>query len=272
MSISIALDLEIDPETGKRANASRFEGGGGAGVFFSDDFSSGDLTKTEGGFTWGAATNLAVISGFSRAGNTGNCVRYNFNINAEAVSELRFSLGDSYPEIWFRYWLYYPDGTEDPDRGPEMLQTGSNNKFMRVWSQDSGSETDPRGGASYYATSPSGDARVGLQAGVFNNGTVSQVPFDAAVYADLVNDTNRGNWVEIIHYYRRADPGQSNGIVRIWVNGLMTEATGLNFRHATEDYGFTHGYLQGAQDVPWTGTTGRAIYMADFSVSTEAFE
>lgn len=242
---------------------------------FYDDFSSGDLSKTEGGFSWGAATNLSVISGFSRAGNVGNCVRFNFDIAAEAVSELRFSLGSSYPEIWFKYYLYYPDGTETPFRGVKMEQFGNNNKFMRVWSEESGSETDPRMGVSYYADGLSGNVRAGLQSGVFNNGTVSQVPYDDANYIDLVTDQTRGKWVEIVHYYKASTtdvgstPSEGDGVIKLWVDGNVVEAVNLNARATDGIYGFTHGYLQGAQDSPWAGTEGRAIYMSDFYVSTE---
>lgn len=240
-----------------------------SGIFFSDNFSSGDLSKTEGGFSWGAATNLAVISGFSHLGNTGNCVRFNFDINPEAVSELRFALGAPYSEVWFRYRLFYPAGDESPSRGPKSHLLGNNNKFMRLWSQEGGSETDPRMGASYYTSSNEGDARLGLQAGVWQNGTTGQVPVDNPAYADLVSDETRGTWITVVHQYRRADPGQSNGLNRIWINGEMTEALGLAARHASEDFSFTHGYLQGAQDVKWDGE-GAAVYMSDFVVSTEA--
>lgn len=94
-------------------------------ALFFDDFSSGDFSKTMNGFTWGPTTNLQVIQGFSRHGNIGHCVRFNFDIPAEAVSELRYSLGASYQDIWFQYYLFYPNGTETPYRGPRMQQTAA---------------------------------------------------------------------------------------------------------------------------------------------------
>jgi hypothetical protein len=243
-------------------------------ALFFDYFSSGDFSKTMNGFTWGTTTNLQVIQGFSRHGNIGHCVRFNFDIPAEAVSELRYSLGASYPDIWFQYYLFYPNRAETPYRGPRMQQTGSNNKFMRIWSDDSPT-TQPRMGGSYYATTPSGDVRFGYQAGKYNDATISQIAGPEGGYQPLVNDATRGRWVQITHRYKGSSApvgdtwNSGNGINGFWIDGKGAEITNLDCRDPNNTYGFTHGYLQGAQDKPWVGTTGRAIYMSDFLVSTE---
>lgn len=66
---------------------------GATAVAFADDFSSGDLSKSSANFSWGGTYNTAVISGFSRAGYTGNCLRFNFGNSPGRVAEQRFFFG-----------------------------------------------------------------------------------------------------------------------------------------------------------------------------------
>lgn len=272
MSITIDLDLPIDPATGKRANESRFQGVPGEAIFF-DDFSSGNFAKTENGVKWGNTTNLGIISGFSRRGDVGSCVRFNFGIPAEAVSELRFDLGAEYPELWFEYYLYYPSGEEDVDRGPRASQSGSNNKFFRVYGDTpSGDSTgsDPRFGASYYSTTPTGDARLGAQAGKYQDGSTSLIPgSENPAYAQILNDSTRGRWIKVKMRVKASDnPTVPNGECQMWIDDIeQWNVTEVNAYSSTFS-GFRKGYFQGAQDAPWDNP-GTYIYMSDVTISAE---
>lgn len=254
------------------------DGGGGEGVIFTDDFSSGDLNKQHNGAAfWTGVTNLGVISGFSRAGYTGNCVRFNFNIAAEAVSELRYNLGSQYSELYFRFYLYYPSGSESPTLGPRVALTGNNNKFFRVWADapdGAANGEDPKFGASYYAASPSGDVRLGAQAGVFPvgaPGSVSQVPTETPIYTPLITDSTRGTWIKFkIRVKAGTEAGHPNAEYQCWINDVERwNITGLDAYSPGGVYtGMRKGYIMGAQDAQWQNS-GTYIYMDDFAVSTE---
>ena len=73
-------------------------GGGGGSAFFTDDFSSGDFTKTGGGFSWSGNANSVVISGFGPNGKN-NCVRFNMDIGAGGVSDARYLTAVSYTHL-----------------------------------------------------------------------------------------------------------------------------------------------------------------------------
>jgi len=182
--------------------------GSDASTLFFDDFSSGDFSKSNANFSWGGRTNVAVISGFSRAGNTGQCVRFNFGNTANQLSELRFCFGPTndttgatalhHPEVWLRYYIYFPTGNESPFVGPKAVNANaSNNKFFRCFALP---ESDyPRYGASFYrgagyglGSVAVGDAEVGPQAGQYpGTGTVSQV--GTSYSSGLLNDSTEGS-------------------------------------------------------------------------------
>jgi len=244
------------------------------GAFFTDDFASGDLTKQLSAANfWETSTNVSVISGFSRAGFSGNCVRFNFGIAAEAISELRYNLMAQYPELYFKFYLYYPNGSESPSVGPNASQSGSNNKFFRVWgttSGDTGNGSSPRFGASYYADTPSGDSKIGAQGGVFTNPTdIGQIPVDAAEYAAILNNSLRGTWVKVkLRVKTSTATDASDAIYQCWINDVLKwNLTGLDVDDKGSGFtGFRKGYLMGAQDVTWDNS-GTYVYMDDFAVS-----
>lgn len=259
-------------------NSSAQGGGGGGGVLFSDDFSSGDLNKQLNGSPfWTGATNLGVISGFSRAGNTGNCVRFNFNIAAEAVSELRYNLGNQFPELFFRFYLYYPNGSESPTRGPRAALTGGNNKFFRCWADTAGGTgngEDPKFGASYYSLAPTGDSQIGAQAGVYpvsSPGSVSQVPTEAPVFTPILTNSLRGTWVKVKFRMKvGTEAGHPNAEFQCWTNDVQRwNLSALDAYSPGSVYtGLRKGYIMGAQDATWDNA-GTYIYMSDFAVSTQ---
>lgn len=245
-------------------------------LLFTDDFSSGDFSKQLNGSNfWAGNTNCSVISGFSPAGDTGHCVRFNCSITETAVSELRYNLGDEYQELYFVWHIYYPDGTEATDRGERVVQTGSNNKHFRCWADTeggSGNGDDPRFGMSYYAVSPSGDAQVGAQAGVFpvdDPASTSQVPVADPAFADAIIDAHRGTWVkEKIRIKAGTLAGHPNAEFQYWVNDVEKwNLSGLDaYDPAGVFFGMRKGYLQGAIDHLYSNTP-TYIYIGDFAVS-----
>jgi hypothetical protein len=261
--------------------------GGGGGVLFTDDFSTGDLSKTNAYFTWGANTNCTVISGFSRTGYTGNCVRFNFDNIAEQLAELRFFFGPSadssgatclhHSEVWLRYYIYFPTGAESPTVGPEAENADAdNNKFMRCYALP---ESDyPRYGASFYDGSGAGETKVGAQAGNYpGTGTIGQAPTSAAEFTgSIVSDALRGTWVKIEFHFRAGTlgdggPDSGNGVHEMWVDdALQWSIANVNDYEATPTgaaRGFDGGYLFGAQDAAWLND-GTYVYLDDFAYST----
>lgn len=78
------------------------------GVFFSDDFESGDISKTENGFTWSTENYVGVAS--TPNGTLG--LRFVFGpdaLNEDTNREQRFHLGKDYSDLWIKYDLYVPE-------------------------------------------------------------------------------------------------------------------------------------------------------------------
>jgi len=233
-------------------------------ILFSDDFSSGDFSKTENGFSWDGATHCEVISGFSRHGNTGNCVRFDMDAGgAGGVAELRFLIGSTQPQVWRRFYIFFPLGTESPYRGPKALNSSNNNKFGRIYALPENNY--PRYGESFYAGAAGGDFNIGPQAGIFpGTGTVSQV---GSGYSQDFTDAMRGRWVKIEFMTKGStSAGTPNGEHQCWIDNVeQWHVTGLNSYEAS-GRGFNGGYILGAVDTLWQHA-GTYVYVDDFALS-----
>lgn len=266
----------------------RRRGGAASSVLFSDDFSSGNFTKNNAYFSWGSATNVSVVSGFSRAGYTGTCARFNFGNTAGQLAELRYCFGPTndtsgatalhHPEVWLRYYVYFPTGAESPSVGPKAENANaSNNKFFRCFALPESKY--PRYGASFYrgtlyglGSVAAGDAEVGPQGGQYpGGGTVSQV--GTSYSSGLLNDSTRGQWHKVEWYCKRSTlgdvgPDNGNGVITMWLDDVQQfTVTNINSYEASPTgpvSGFDGGYLFGAQDAAWTNA-GTYVYLADFA-------
>ena len=107
-----------------------------AGSIFADSFESGDISHSENGFWWQVGKNTNVTTAIAHTG------KYSLRFKYPAVArgsdswaEQRFDLGNTYPEVWIQFYIYFPNGTEGI--GPKYVQrtdTGPNNdKFIRLW-------------------------------------------------------------------------------------------------------------------------------------------
>lgn len=216
-------------------------GGGGATPLFYDDFSSGDLSKTEGGVSWEANGGIPVITGIGPASTT-NYLEFSQG------DELRFMLGAIYPEVWMQFYVYHPTGLEIPSMGPRWERTAAgNNKIFRLFGLtdlgDPHTEVYPRMGSSSYPTTPSGDEDINAEAGIFGSGSTSEI---GSRMTPWCTDATRGTWLK---YLVRCKPSTSgaNGEYQTWINDDdKGTITGLDTNSdATAIGGFAGGYLFG---------------------------
>ena len=264
---------------------------GGGSLLFEDDFASGDFSKTMNGCAWGDVANVSIQSGFSPAGNTGHCAKFNFDIPLNDISELRFALNQPYTEIWLGLKLFMPNGDESPSRGPKLLYpdgSGGRNKLLRLWSSEfvsygaySNVRSYPAVGAGWqpaYLTGgiSDGDAGLGPSAGVFyhSGGTISFTDDTAPSVQTrpFLTDANRGRWIELEFYAKRgtlsgSGVGNGDGILRTYLDGsLLTESVDLPL-YEKDSAGFDSGYIMGAVDRLFTNA-GSCLYLGYFGVST----
>jgi Bacterial Ig-like domain (group 2) len=132
---SLALDVTVGTTPGN--------------VFFEEDWSTGDFSRNQNGTYWfsraGGSGDLqpAVTTINPYPGKTYSC-QFQFGGNAslsdDAWSELTTRLGQARTEIYARYYLYLPDGTEGfgsagfAHRYPGDLST--NDKWLEFWDED----------------------------------------------------------------------------------------------------------------------------------------
>lgn len=136
-------------------------GGGGAppapGILFSDDFSSGDLTKAQDGWLWNNPQGnfrVDVVSGFSKDGATGHCARFTWPGGTgsphQTQAQLAFTVGTpGTTTLWSEFYIYYPDGTETiagiAQPAWSRINGGTisnNNKFFALYKHYTNAEGD----------------------------------------------------------------------------------------------------------------------------------
>lgn len=241
-------------------------------VFFSDDFSSGDTTKTDNGFSWNN-DNFPVSEEFGHG--DAHALRFEFGPDAsgeDSTSELRFELGRQVDEVWMEMWVYYPTGEEGLGSARYEHRddvSSDNNKFLRLWRDEYGGAR-PKVGASTRPTdagSGGGNSSmsneynpIGSSMGNFGSGGATWVTDDDP------DTCRRGEWTRVRMYFRVSDPGASNGVSRWWVGDtLVYDAIDLpNDAEDPADNYLERGYLLGWANSGFTELTH--VYVDDVSV------
>lgn len=220
--------------------------GSGATAFFTDGFSSGDLTHAEGGASWLASTNTSVQSG---RGNPGYALQYTFSTSAATIAEQRFDLGALYNELTIEFDIYIPNGAE-PWGGAAYSHVNaspSNHKFFRLWGTDY-ADKEKIGASLFYE---SGYSEIGPEWDT-GGGIGQKLPHGYG----FISLSDLGKWMAV-KIYIVAATSTTMGTMKIWKNGtLWIDATGtMNSYEAGEAHAYRYGYLLGAANGGFAGTT-----------------
>lgn len=244
----------------------------GVKVLYQDDFESGDSKTTQNGIRWTEMAWVSVTSAISRGG--GKSLRFGFDEHPQR-SEARFGGLAELPEVYLQYWLYQPNGRENPSVGVDVPTPGKlNDKFFRLWGRTYGTDNNVMYGAStwngeigveYRRVRPDGNLESMGQAGAAILPDVrTWVPF-------FGNPEYKGRWVRVGIRCKVASPNTSNGILQVWLDDKLV----LDRQHLDSHAGpgglnaFTDGYLLGAASNGFA--RGARLYIDDFTISIGGF-
>lgn len=251
--------------------------GGGGIVYFEDDFSSGDFSKSMNGFRWGGrqagnADALPVVTTVNPYPGKAYSAQFQYggnpDLNDDAWSELRFLFGTPLTEYYLRVWVYFPSDA-DSAKGTagyyHRTPIGpSNNKFWTSWSgtYSSSNTTVGWGLDRTLGASPAGGSRVwpyymkidpatGTKQGSAQWGMSPYDPF-------LHMSNDRGRWVKIqMHFKSATTIAASDGMIRLWKDGVLVQnATGLpNAAFDPAKNGHVEAYIMGWANSGFDKTT-----------------
>lgn len=256
-------------------------------LVFTDNFETGDFSHTENGFRWGSPNRTSIVrdDGCAVHINPSRCVEGNpgqwengpgvpgrhsmrFRYPAmEAMSEQRFNLGGTYPELWIGFWLRVPINFihENP--------TGSsdNNKFFALWT-DGYTITNSARFIPEFRGDPShsGSSRIRLGVGQSEGGSKPTEPMRWITYPE-----DQGRWMQIVFHVKMNnsldDPNGRAVMHRRWEGeadfSTLVEVTDINWGVGPGgSLGWTAGYLMGWANSGYAATT--EFLIDDFTVST----
>lgn len=262
------------PESGQPASTIAREPRGPASrdsvVLFQDDFSSGDLSKRDRGWSW-APVWVDVVRGFSRRGTVGNSARFTYHgaasADEDAWSELRFTVGTQrLSNVWVTFWLYYPSGAEVVFRGPKFVHRNvapSNNKFFRIFDRydvnylmygaHTWTDSGTRAGDGFLTP----DRRD--QSGLTQHYWDVKVPWEADPY--------RGRWIKVeVHAAAPSKPGAADGVLQFFRDGVIVFGRqDIDGWQRLGDNVWKEGYILGWANSGFRVTT--YAYISDISFS-----
>ena len=205
----------------------------GQNIIFADGFNTGDLSHAEGDARWTSTKEITIVE------NSGNFVadfRYegSSDLSADAFAELRFDLGEVYPELWLQYDLYIPAHYHHRD-----AESSDNNKMLRLWH-----------------TEYSDEEKVGFSAWQNTNGFSTAtadwrkigegIGSKGARVDDFITADDLGKWMSL-KVYVKAATANAPGTFKLWKNGeLVMDNEDILENYATdEEHGYRKGYLLG---------------------------
>lgn len=242
--------------------------------FFTDDFSSGDLSKTMNGFTWTDSAYTSVSTERSRSGT--HSLKFGYyptSTPGESWAEQRFNLGAYYSQVWVEYYLWVPSNFVHVDQPSGYAE---NNKFFQLWRDE-------------YSDLAGGTQQVGFEYWRNSDGTSylrsmnrSSVPTPGggqyitdspgSTYPTVIGPTGaliKGQWNRIrIAAKGSSERGVSDGYLKLWINETLVEnITGLacwNAFTTPTDVVFRNGYILGYANAGFTEQTD--FFVDDFAV------
>lgn len=223
-------------------------GGGGATPYFEDDFSSGDLSKTTGGFTWSSiGGDVQVTTGNPRTGTHSLAFTYGPDPSGDYDhAELKFNLKPAgtttLTEFWVEWYLYIPNNfTLRPDGWgynnklfvayAELYSDPNNIQWVGEYGRDSNDEATMR------AVCMTG-------AGCVASGSQPNKIFTAI---------HKGRWLQMRGYFKA---GNGDGVTKIWRDGDLVWTVENYTHHAAGGNNYWRkGYLLGTANTGFTEKT-----------------
>lgn len=242
-SVPVTLEL-VTPSTG-------------ADPYFSDSFSTGDLSKTTGGFSWRpVAGDVQVTTANPRTGT--HSVALTFGPDQSGAydeAQLSFALrepGDtSLTAFWLEWYLFVPQNFALRADGANY-----NNKLLAVYAENYSSASDIQWVGEYGRdTDDEATMRAVCMtgAGCVANGVAPAPVFDAS---------HKGTWVRMRGYF---EAGLGNGVTKIWRDDTLVWSVENYDHHAEGGNNFWRkGYFLGTANTGFTEAT--TFYIDDVLV------
>ena len=231
------VGLSFDPNWAQGAGGATPPASTNTGLPWQSNFETNDFSEWNGG-TYNT-TGLAISTSGCQSGRCARAPLVTGNIN-DNYAEHRFGDyyrigGDKVEEVYLRFYSKIDTGYVSPSDGQKMA----------IFNLTNGVD---------------GDRRYQVYVKVLPNGTYGVDHSDIADWRFYTLTQNQGTavaprlgqWDKIKMYVRLNTPGQSDGIVRLWVNDtLKLQYTNLNIRETT-NYGMSKVLL-----TSWTSESGR---------------
>jgi hypothetical protein len=244
-----------------------------ARVLFSDNFESGGFATTENGIRWTSTPWVFASTVFPRTGSRSAQFRQG---DSKRGGELRFGGLAQLSEVYLQFYLYQPNGQENPSIGTavHVPVDGENDKFFRLWS-GAYNTTAFKYGASTWGSSGvgmlgteftrnAGDRVVGMGEG----GSAYQ---QSPKYPTIGSPSLLGRWVRVRIRAKVATAANNDGVIQIWLDDTQAiNKTNLP-SYAWNGVGnyFEAGYLLG-----WANSgfeLGVNMYVDDVTISVGGF-
>ena len=176
-------------------------------VFFTDGFETNNLSHSENGFRWTDSVSGQVNSVNPKSGSSSYEFLYTGGPDGEdSWSELRFSLGGYYPDLWVSYDLYIPDNYYHRSQS-----SSANNKgHLYLWT---GSYGNPDGIGLGPNLWPNGSG--GSNASMYVWGSGHDEHYWGAC-SNIIEASDQGKWLHIVIHYKYATASNNDGVARIW--------------------------------------------------------
>lgn len=234
-----------------------------AQVMFTDDFASGDLSKTQNGFKWTSSAWAGVVS-FQGS----NVLRFSYKGSPpgnDAWAEQRFTLGNYYTDVWIQYDMYVPANY--------TLRESSNDKsYLYLWTDGYNAQNGVGAGFQNWGKTNNGSNLAFVE---WSAGRATPHLYDYTRNPQAFDD-HKGKWTNIIANIK-AGTGSGDGSGRLWRDGVLVfvkDKTTWNNKYSISQFMYTaglnnkfnNGYLMGWSNNGFDVDTN--IYIDNFKFST----
>ena len=239
----------------------------------SDDFSTGDVSRSINGFKWSGSDSpndpssaTYVAETVTRHGELKDALHFYYKAGSR-WSEKRFDIGRPHPELWVRYWIKVPDNFEHSSDSP------NNNKFFALWMDDYSAKGDgPTVFWNYWRSDSGSNLTVSYSHGQnrVSGPNLQNTPF-------ISTPEDRGRWMEVILRVKAASSRSSNdGIIE--THRRWEDEKSFTKLHEVRDaniaippngpIGWQRGYIMGYANASYSEDTVWVVDEIEFSDSS----